>query len=55
VVVGVEVGVEVGASAGDMVWKYVGVAEELMRRTELRIIRFLFTRATWNTAKMIEL
>ena len=43
-VVDVEVGVEVEACAGDMVWKYVGVAEELMRHTGLRRIRFLFTK-----------
>lgn len=35
-VVDVEARVEVEACAGDMVWKYVGVAEELMGRTELR-------------------
>lgn len=35
-VVDVEAGAEAEVCAGDMVWKYIGIAEELMKRTELR-------------------
>lgn len=49
----VEVGVEV--CAGDMVWKYVGVAEEVMGALNYGNTRSLFTKTMWNAAEMIEL